>query len=55
METFNIYDDSKIIIGKSAVTENIRSFIQRTALSNNPVVLVGETGVGKDLFFFSVI
>jgi len=44
-----IYDNPKIFIGKSAVTENIRSFIQRTALSNNPMLLLGETGVGKEV------
>jgi len=49
VETSNIYDDAKIIIGKSAVTENIRSFIKRAALSNLPVLLLGETGVGKEV------
>ncbi|MBE0460794.1 MAG: sigma 54-interacting transcriptional regulator, partial [Candidatus Aminicenantes bacterium] len=49
METSNIYDDAKIIIGKSAAAENIRSFVQRVAHSNNPVLLLGETGVGKEV------
>jgi len=45
----SFYNNPKIIIGKSAVTENICSFIQRAALSNLPVLLVGETGVGKEV------
>ncbi len=49
METYNIYDVPKIIIGKSVVAENIRSFIKRVTLSNNPVLLLGETGVGKEI------
>jgi len=49
METSNIYDDAKVIIGKSAAAENIRSFIKKAALSNLPVLLLGETGVGKEV------
>ncbi|MEA2005484.1 MAG: hypothetical protein U9O50_04395 [Acidobacteriota bacterium] len=44
METSNIYDAPKIIIGKSAAAENIRSFIKRAALSNNHVLRLGKTG-----------
>ncbi|MEA2004712.1 MAG: sigma-54 dependent transcriptional regulator [Acidobacteriota bacterium] len=49
METSNIYDDAKIIVCKSTAAENIRSFVQRAALSNLPVLLLGETGVGKEV------
>lgn len=38
-----------IIIGESTPIENLRVFIKKTALSDANVLLMGETGVGKEL------
>jgi transcriptional regulator with GAF, ATPase, and Fis domain len=37
------------IIGKSPTIREIREFIQRSALSDSNVLILGETGVGKEL------
>ena len=38
-----------VIIGRSAAIENLLAFIKKAAKSDANVLLLGETGVGKEL------
>ncbi len=37
------------LVGKSKATLETRAFVEEVAVSDQPVLLLGETGVGKEL------
>jgi DNA-binding NtrC family response regulator len=48
-DEFSKFSECCKIVGKSIQTESIRSFVLMAADSNLPVLILGETGTGKEL------
>jgi transcriptional regulator with GAF, ATPase, and Fis domain len=48
-ENFELHMHEPVIIGKSPAVREMKSFIAKAAASDSNVLILGETGVGKEL------